>query len=297
MGKKLLGQTTADESFDGWMAPPELHSQLQSTTIPPQCTFDNDHTILARIIETNIIPRLLRTKKRELAIAPPLAQLTVNRFAGHIVEFSELVINRDAGASIAYLRNMRHEGVSVEVLFQDLLAPTARYLGELWDEDVNDIIDVTRGLGHLQKIVHVFSSEFCEEGRQPISNRRALMMTLPGEQHTFGLALISEYFKRDGWRVCGGPSQSVDDILNLVQDQWFEIVGLSASVIPDSNKLASEIQLIRKSSFNTDISILVGGHVFSENPGLVEDVGADSTAFDGRQAVLQVSNLIGTLQV
>ena len=138
----------------------------------------------------------------ELVPAPPAADATAAMLAGQVDEFAEIVINRDASASIAFFEARREQRASIEQLFQDLLAPAARRLGELWDEDINDFMDVTRGFSRLQHIVSEFSVEFKNESRAPISSRRALIMPLPGENHTFGAALVGE--QSAGARTCCG---------------------------------------------------------------------------------------------
>ena len=118
-------------------------------------------------------------------------------------------------------------------------------------------------------------------------------MPLPGEQHTFGIAILREHFLREGWRVWCGPCTSTNDILDLAKVQWFDMVGLSAGIVNDPAKLARDIKLIRKASLNKKIADFVGGQAFITRPELVAKVGADATASDGRQAVLQITKLIG----
>ncbi len=201
--------------------------------------------------------------------------MTETRLRQRVDEFAEIVIKRDVASSIAYFEDMRAKGFSVEVLFQDLLAPAARRLGELWDEDINDFMDVTRGFGHLQLIVHGFSAKFWSDGRQPISNRRALLMPIPEEQHSFGVSLVAEQFRREGWRVWtrAAGTQSTD-ITELVAGQWFDIIGLSAASVAAPEKLASQIRTIRQASRNKAVNVFVGGRAFVDEPRLVETVGA-----------------------
>jgi len=180
----------------------------------------------------------------------------------------------------------RQQGFTMEALFQDLLAPTARRLGVLWDEDINDFLDVTRGMGRLQQIVRTFSEAFDEEASKPASGKRVLLMPVPGEQHTFGLSLLREHFLREGCRVWCGPVESAKDMAVLVKRQWFDIVGLSASALETPGELSALIAKIRKVSTNRNVRIFVGGRAFDIQPGLVEAVGADATARDGREAVL-----------
>ena len=84
-----------------------------------------------------------------LGLVPASASAIALRLANNVGEFAEIVMSRDASAAVAYFEARRAEGASIESLFEVLLAPTARRLGELWDEDINDFLDVTRGFSHL----------------------------------------------------------------------------------------------------------------------------------------------------
>jgi methanogenic corrinoid protein MtbC1 len=246
---------------------------------------------LEKIVETRIIPRLLIADFQ----APPALQVVPadSRHLEKIGEFAELLIGRDGESSVAYFQQLHAQGASVEELFQDLLVPTALRLGELWDEDINDFMDVTRGFTHLQRIVQTHSEDFRVEGRNPISNRRALLMPLPNEQHVFGVSLVGQYFRREGWRVWGGPPRSVSEMTELVEGQWFDVVGLSCSAVKDQTQVAHIVKTVRAASLNKGVTILIGGFAFLENPDLVAAVGADSTAANGPQAISRVHERLG----
>ena len=279
-------------SCSEWSLPPDWE-QDDSRANPLQDRLNpRQMAVLEKLIENSIVPRLLLGSRTAfhpvISDAPSSTPVTVE----NVGELAELVTKPDAAASIAYFEVLRAGGVSVELLFQDLLVPVARRLGELWDKDINDFMDVTRGASHLQQIIREYSDAFHREARQPVSNRRMLLMTMPGEQHTLGISMVGEHFRRAGWHVWGGPPRTIDDILELVEDQWFDVIGLSLSRVPDPTKVASDIARIRRVSTNKNIIVQIGGRPFSENPDLVAAVGADATALDGRQAVLQVTAMI-----
>jgi len=101
------------------------------------------------IIEGEIIPRLLMAhavgSSDELhdgknRIAPPRAD-----------DFALLPLRLEASSLIAEVDAFLAEGISVDAIFVDLLAPAARKLGEMWDADECDFIDVTMGLGACRK--------------------------------------------------------------------------------------------------------------------------------------------------
>jgi len=287
----------ADDFFmsstcSGWNQPEEAVNTSGSPQ-PSKISYDRQQAVLENIIENRIIPRLLLAHRPVIAPWVPASDATAAMLAGYVDEFAEIVVNRDASAAFAFFEARREQGASIEQLFQDLLAPAARRLGELWDEDINDFLDVTRGVTHLQQIVNEFSGAFRDESRVPTTARRALIMPLPGDQHTFGASLVGEYFRRDGWRVWGGPPRSLDDIVELADGQWFDVIGLSASSLPNPEKVAADIRIIRRASHNKGIRVIIGGRIFNDTPGLAEAVGADATASDGRQAITKAAALIG----
>ncbi len=218
--------------------------------------------VLEKLIENSIVPRLLFGSRTAFHSVISDEQASIAVTVENVGELAELVTKQDAAASIAYFETLRAGGASVETLFQDLLVPVARRLGELWDEDINDFMDVTRGAGQLQQIVREYSEAFHREARQPVANRRMLLMTMPGEQHTLGISMIGEHFRRAGWQVWGGPPRTKNDILELVEAQWFDVIGLSLSRVPNSTIIASDIAQIRQASMNKGVIVQIGGRPF-----------------------------------
>ena len=61
-----------------------------------------------------------------------------------IVQFAALVLGDSDAAAFTFVQEVMAQGTSVESVFLDLLAPTARHLGELWESDATDFANVTR---------------------------------------------------------------------------------------------------------------------------------------------------------
>jgi len=98
-----------------------------------------------------------------------------------------------------------------------------------------------------------------------------------------------------GWDVWDVPGGSDSDILSLVQNEWFAIVGVSISSADQLEKLAGFLRNLRRVSLNRAVGVMVGGIPFSAHPERVALVGADTTAIDGRDAVMQAERLIQLL--
>ena len=97
--------------------------------------------------------------------------------------------------------------------------------------------------------------------------------------------MVSEFFRRAGWRVWSDPAASLEDLTDLVSREWFDAIGLSAACDLASESIAAEIRALRAASTNPSLVVLVGGGLFNKNPELVKAVGADATASDGKTAV------------
>jgi methanogenic corrinoid protein MtbC1 len=256
---------------------------------------------LARTIEGEIIPRLMLSRRTDRAYrrAEPeacgLARSPKVIEAADIADFVNIVLTPDAGAAIAYVEAVRHQGVALQTIYLDLLAPAARRLGRLWDEDLCDFATVTAGLGRLQQVLRELSPAFRNAAQRGDRDYRALLAPLPGDQHTFGLIVVAEFFLRAGWDVWGGPRTSSDELPLIVGGEWFDLVGISAGSEGALDDLAAEIRVIRRASRNQALAVMVGGPIFVEHPEFVAMVGADATAVDGRQAPLQAEELIARL--
>ena len=197
--------------------------------------------------------------------------------------FAKLVLAPDENVAHACIDAMRSSGISVETIYTDLLAPVARYLGEMWNEDLCDFTEVTVGLGRLQQVLRELSPAFGHSNTSASGNR-VLLLPGPGEQHTFGLVMVAEFFRRAGWDVGGGPWEAGADPVVMVQREWFDVVGFSLGNIDQLDDLAACIKSVRASALNKSICVIVGGPLFLANPEYVEYVNADAASTDGAQA-------------
>lgn len=250
---------------------------------------------LAKVIEAEVVPRLVLAGRATTCCDPALEPNAVAPGPEDVVALVGLVIADDPAAPLGYVEALRARGVSLDRLYLDLFAVAARRLGELWTEDLCSFADVTVGLVRLQGLVREYSPAFLPavEARDP--RRSALLIPVPGEQHTFGLAMVAEFFLRAGWDVHSDPMVSQDELARTVRKRWFAVLGISVGNDTGLDGVASLIRLVRRESCNAGIGVMVGGRVFAERPELAGLVGADATAIDGRQAALQAETLLALL--
>jgi len=251
--------------------------------------------LLSRAVEAEIIPQLVRTHKQFLEKSIGGSQTTINQNSDSVVEFIGLLLSRDVTVASAYVEEMCSRGARLESIFLDLFTPAARILGRLWEEDICDFTDVTIALSRLQQLLRELGAAFEVELMPAQVGRRALLAAAPGDQHTFGVFILQEFFRRAGWEVHGGGTSSKEELFGLVESDRYDLVGISASNEVVVDEFAAVIHTIRKVTPSPRLHVLVGGRFFLEHPEAVSGVGADASAQDGRRAVLEVSSLLGTL--
>ena len=223
------------------------------------------------------------------APAPPPSSIFS---APDIEAFVECVAGAEEEPASAHVAALIQRGVPVETIYLELLTPAARHLGELWSDDACDFLDVTIALGRLQRIVREISHLFVGHGARPDAGR-VLLSCIPGEQHTLGLFMVSEFFVRDGWEVSLGAPVAECDLVALVRDEWFDGVGFSVACNSRVAYLSREIPRLRRESRNPRLAVMVGGRVFNDQPAMVARVHADASATDARGAPVLARRLIG----
>lgn len=283
------GESSRTYSGPSWEKSRERPNPSQRET-----TAESD---LARTIEAEIIPRLLlshlatKTIGNVRVIPEPIVVEPVYT-ADQISAFSALVTQKPLKAAIDHIDALLATGVSTERMITDVLSPTARSLGVQWENDTITFVDVTLGLSRLQQLLRVYGPAFEADFSPKQEGRRILLASMPGEQHTFGMSIVEEFFRRDGWDVESESSITRSQLLGRVRDEWFEVVGLSASGDASVALLAPLIQSIRDSALNRHIRVIVGGCAFLAQPANALALGADLVACNGREAVLNVERLL-----
>ena len=247
---------------------------------------------LARTIEADVIPRLVQAHRQsanaantESASAPAQSAAQVDGFVALIIADSDVDVQSAVDAK-------RLAGMSVEALYLDLFAPAARQLGEMWSDDLCDFSTVTVALGRLQRLLRELSPAFGTEIEYPANGRRALFAQPPDEQHGFGLSMVAEFFRREGWDVFGVVGGAIEDPAMRVRKEWADVVGLSIGSERRLDWLRHCIADVRAASRNPSVVVMVGGPIFTLHPDWVAGVGADATARDARDAPRVATRLL-----
>jgi methanogenic corrinoid protein MtbC1 len=254
---------------------------------------------LAQLVEGEIIPRLMLAHSdfqpaggREPASGPDGA---FKLCPSTTEQFVRLLLEGEADAVHAYVERLLGRGLCLDALYVDLVIPAARRLGDYWVDDTASFTDVTIALGRLQQIVRTLGGRLGPELEFGGGARSALFVAAPGEQHTLGLCLLEDLFRRSGWRTQLETRLDQGAAAGVCAGRWFDVLGLSAGLAVKVDDIKDTIGAARSASANSDLFVLVGGRLFEQQPELVTFVGADATASNGVEALLIVNKAVRRL--
>lgn len=162
------------------------------------------------------------------------------------------------------------------------MGPAARRLGQLWESDECDFMEVTLAIGRLQRLLRVFAPT--PVGVDLDAGRRLLLAPAPGEQHTFGLSVVGDVFRQGGWDVQVQLETDGQDLLLDVGQGWFDAAGFTVAAEERLDALTALIKRVREASINPRLCIMVGGSLFLQRPDLMARVSVDVVVEDVGQA-------------
>lgn len=249
---------------------------------------------LSSLVEREIIPRLVASHSRPAFVRAERANGPSEISSAEVDTFAPLSLQVEADSLLDYVEVILNRGVGIDTVLVDLLAPAARRLGEYWEDDRCDFVDVTMGLWRLQEIVHELAARLPAD-HQPGPGKRALFASMPGDQHSFGTVVVDELFCREGRLTDRMSEASTPDLLERVAGEWFDLIGLTVSCDYHMAPLPSVITALRNVSRNPRLCVMVGGRIFAEAPDRAVEVGADGTAPDAKIAVRVAGELVGAI--
>jgi MerR family transcriptional regulator, light-induced transcriptional regulator len=265
----------------------KISSDLGSRPLRINAGPDEHLDWLMQTIETNVIPRLLVA--HSTAISPNRAPIMGVRLndQSRVDELTHLVLQDDATKAADFVQALYEQGVPLDEIYLRLLAPVARHLGVMWEEDRATFTQVTTAMWRIKQLIYDFSPLFQEFARTDEKAPHAMLVPLPGSQHTLGLFMVSEFFRRGGWKVWGELAATEGEIIAAIKTQHFDLVGLSVSTEDQLPALKRFIELLKEESQNPRIGIMVGGPILIARPELKQGINADIVGLDAEEALAQ----------
>jgi methanogenic corrinoid protein MtbC1 len=247
---------------------------------------------LLGVIESQIIPRLLESHALASASNEGDINIAFNPNDAEVTQFAKMCLTDDAETCITFVEGLLAQNIGADAIFLNLIAPTARRLGLMWEDDRVDFMQVTMGLLKMHQITHRLGYEYQDGPKKAGDVRRIMLASAPGSQHILGLAMVSEFFRKDGWQVVVEVATTERELLHAVGNEWFDLVGLSVGLVEQIPTLPGLIGLIHQSSRNPQTKFILGGPAFLMSKANAESLGAHAISTDAAEAIKQAAQLV-----
>ena len=235
------------------------------------------------VLESHIIPRLVQAHRTGEDRA---ANDSASRPLGdEITAFAEFCAGGKRQQATLLIERLKAEGLDQDDVFIDLITPAARYLGQQWEEDLLGFAEVTVGLVLMQEVIHGMGYEYHDGPQHAGGIKRVMLASAPGSQHVLGLSIVSEFFRKAGWQVVLEVSPSHTELCHAVQNEWFDLVGLSVALDSQLDVLSGLVDSLKAASRNPTTPVLLGGPAFSIGAHRAETFGAQAICVDARDCV------------
>ena len=241
---------------------------------------------LSDAIESEVLPRLLGAHRNFQEAAE---SLDMGGLPGpEVAAFVAFILAEDMEQARAMADRVVVQQGGRDAMLNALLKPAACLMGLMWERDECDFMAVTLGVYRLDQIMKE-SAAVGWGGAFNGFDHRILLMAAPGEQHHFGVDMVADGFRQGGWCVRVGHGLSRAQLLRLVRDEWFDVIGFSVSAERWLKGLSASVRAVRRVSCNPEMLIMVGGVAIANHPERTRFIGADVMARDTVDALLQAT--------
>lgn len=233
-----------------------------------------------QVLAREVIARMAQRKKSLTDSLQPLDEVEIETFCNAL-------IGRDPDLAVKHVMRLRAEGLPVEQIYLGALAPAARCLGKWWDEDRASFAEVTIGISRIYGIMYGLRAEF------PVSNlanqRTAVFASIPGEDHTLGVSMAADLFRKEGWDVDLKLGMDHHSLVRDIAETDPPVIGLSVGREEALPALTRLIVALRVS--NPRAYILVAGRFVPAHVETLLVAGADTAASDIPEALEEMEKL------
>ena len=142
-----------------------------------------------------------------------------------IIALCDALLSQDEAAAAQFIMHLRHNGTKTEDIHLIYMARAARMLGDMWDDNKIDFVTVTLGTGRLLAIMRGMRPLF--ETPLPVLGKTAIFASVPGENHTIGVRMATDIFRKDGWEIDLKVGLDHNSLVDQIERQPSGIIGLS----------------------------------------------------------------------
>lgn len=248
-----------------------------------------------RLIEEKLPPTSVEEMAREVVRRLAFRAAKQSEVDGapdreNIDHLCQALLSDDEEAANRLILSFRRKGADIDVIYLGYVAGAARKLGEMWDEDEATFVEVTLATGRLYRIIrgmrHIVGPAILG-GRD---TRPAMLALVPDEDHTLGIEMATDLFRREGLDVDMSVGLSHDALIEQSEGRNYRVIILVANSDQVVDSLARLVVALRITQ--PLAQIVIAGNILSEHDHLLDLVGADSEMTDMKTAPGKLRDLL-----
>lgn len=231
-----------------------------------------------RILAQEVLERVARQNPLQPAKPAPTAEIDT---------LCAALLSDDRQAAADYVLHAQARGIAADVICLSYLAVAAARFGDMWDEDRVSFLQVTVAVGRIYALMRSLRRTV---PLVPLTETRAAtFVSVPGEDHTLGVAMAAELLQNKGWEIQLFLGLGHNRLMDELASARPRILGVSTSGRRSMTSLTRLLIAVRLSM--PDVRILVCGQIDPDEVELITVSGADSVATSFESAAAELERL------
>lgn len=207
-------------------------------------------------------------------------------------QIASAYMHQDGALRHQLLVHLREQGVTERMLVDDLIPGAARVMGERWASNEASFVDVTIGGARMNETLRAIATRrILPERRLDAPN--LLLAASGAEDHTLGILVAADHFRRDGIEVDMVVGASPEDLAQRLEAHRHDALGFSIAGKRGLGWAKSVLSALKPAT-RRRLPVVIGGCVTISTPvqEILEATGADHVCSDPREAI----HLCGLIQ-
>ncbi len=197
------------------------------------------------------------------------------------------LLSDDDKSAVEMIASMRADGVAAEDIYLTHLAGAARMLGDWWEQDKVNFSQVTVASSRMFAIMRSMRHLF--EPVVPAHTKSAIFASVPGEDHTMGVRMAADLFRKEGWEISLKVGLDHEALVAEIEQEPTGIVGLSISGRHSVDELSRLVVALHISC--PQAYLLVSGQDIHQAKPMLTLMGIDGIAGTIEEAKEQMEEL------
>ncbi len=213
-----------------------------------------------------------------------------NKHNLEMLTFRDFILDAKKNEAKEYVNMLLENGLSIEDVYIYVFQESLRSVGQLWLDG-----EITVAMEHYYTAMtqYIMSTLYDKIFQSNPTDKKILACSVGSELHEVGIRMVADIFELKGWNTRYlGANVPLDDLISDAADFNPNIIALSVTMPYHIVNLENMIANLKKHPTTKDVTIMVGGRPFADNPDLCKQIGADIYALDALDGVRVANELI-----